>query len=314
MRKRERTGNILGLAILGALIVGGVASGLMLCWSLVTGDPHDSDSANINETTEITEPDDETIEPDPPKEISFQSVINEWVKTVGGNKSILVYDLALDKTVGEYNVSESYNTASLYKLFVVYEGYRRVYTGDWDGNAVAGSTGYTINKCLDLAIRESYSPCAETLWAMIGHDALDTIVETDWGIVNSDISHLISNVYDITAIMKRFYLHPDFDDPAMLETMWDSFLNQPATTYNWRQGLPSGFTSASVYNKVGWAYNPDGKYWNIYHDTAIIKFPMDDGTTRDFVVTVMTNKIDFKDIKNFGTMLENAFLDFKETL
>lgn len=240
-------------------------------------------------------------------EINFQPVIDKWVKTVDGNKSILIYDLNLNKIVGSYNVEEDYGTASLYKLFVVYEGYKRVESGKWNGEAKAGSTGYTINKCLDLAIRESYSPCAETLWSMIGHDALDKIMETEWDIINSDISKLVSNVSDINKIMKRFYEHPDFNDSTLLENMWDSFLNQPKTTYDWRQGLPSGFDNASVYNKVGWEYNPSKKYWNIYHDTAIVKFPLVDGTTRDFIVTVMTNKVDHKYIKNFGTMLEKYF-------
>ena len=241
------------------------------------------------------------------KEVDFQPVLDAWVKTVGGNKSILIYDLDIDKEIASYNTKENYNTASLYKLFVVYEGYKRVQSGAWDKNAKAGSTGKTISKCLDLAIRESHSPCAETLWGMIGQDKLDTIIENEWGITHSDISKLTSNVGDISLILKRFYEHPDFDDQTLLDAMWDSFLNQPDTTYEWRQGLPRGFSKASVYNKVGWAYNAEGKYWNIYHDAAIVKFPLEDGATRNFIVVVMTNKIDFKDIRKLGTNLENAF-------
>lgn len=268
-------------------------------------------NANKTETsTEVTpEP---TPEPEPEKapeikEVDFQPVVDAWVKTVGGNKSILIYDLNLNKAVGSYNVDEDYNTASLYKLFVVYEGYKRVENGTWDGNARAGSTGKTILKCLDLAVRESHSPCAESLWNMIGHAELDAIIKNEWAITNSDISHLTSNVGDIMKILKRFYEHPDFNNQALLDTMWDSFLNQPDTTYEWRQGLPRGFTKASVYNKVGWDYNANGKYWNIYHDAAIVKFPMEDGTTRNFLVVVMSNKIDFKDIRRFGTELESGF-------
>lgn len=249
-------------------------------------------------------------EPEPTvREIDFQPVVDAWVNSVGGNKSILIYDLDLGKTVAAYNVDETYNTASLYKLFVVYEGYKRVGTGEWDANAKAGATGYTISKCLDLAIRESHSSCAETLWGMIGRDNLNIIIENEWGITHSDISKLTSNVGDIALIIKRFYEHPDFDNPELLNKIWDSFLNQPPTTYDWRQGLPSGFTKASVYNKVGWDYNPDGRYWNIYHDAAIVKFPMDDGATRNFIVVVMSNKVDFKYIRNLGTNLEEKFYE-----
>ncbi len=260
----------------------------------------DNSEAGAEDSSEITELEDEKM----PAPVDFQSVINEWVEDIGGNKSIIIYDLERDEYAGKYNTTEDYGTASLYKLFVVYEGYRRVEAGEWNGDEIVGATGYTINKCLDLAIRESYSPCAEALWAKIGHAELDTIIENDYNITNSDISHLVSNSEDIMKIMKRFYEHPDFNDAARIEAMWDSFLVQPETTYNWRQGLPSGFTKANVYNKVGWEYNPDGGYWNIYHDAAIVNFPEDN---RNFIVVVMTNRVPYQQIAKLGTMLEEYY-------
>ena len=300
---------LIGVFIGGALIGGLAAFGIYNLISL----GQEPATSNTEETPK---------EPEVPKElekpviseVDFQPVVDEWAKSVSGNRSVLIYDLNLDKIVGSYNVDEDYGTASLYKLFVVYEGYKRLENGTWDGNAKAGSTGYTISKCLDLAIRESHSPCAETLWGMIGHDKLDTIIENEWGITHSDISRLTSNVGDIMAILKRFYEHPDFNDEGLLAAMWDSFLNQPDTTYEWRQGLPRGFSKANVYNKVGWAYNTAGKYWDIYHDAAIVKFPLEDGKTRDYIVVVMTNKIDYPDIRRFGTMLENKFYQSKDVI
>ena len=237
--------------------------------------------------------------PDP---VDFQPVVDEWVQSVSGNRSVAIYDLDRDEIAASYNLSENYNTASLYKLFVVYEGYRRIQNGEWQADAPAGSTGYSILKCLDLAIRESYSPCAETLWAKIGHAELDQIIATDFGIVDSSISTLTSNAQDITKMMKLFYAHPNITDANLITVMKDSFLNQPTTTYNWRQGLPSGFASAKVYNKVGWDYNPAG-YWNVYHDAAIVEFP--DG--RHFVVVVMTNQVPFEKMRLFGSELEYAY-------
>ena len=250
----------------------------------------------------------EPVEPKPEPEpvkpdlIDFQPVVDEWASSVSGNRSVIVYDLERDEMVGSYNTEEDYNTASLYKLFVVYEGYRRLQNGEWHADDAAGATGNTIIECLDLAIRESYSPCAETLWNYIGHVELDNIITNDFGITNSDISHLVSNPNDILRIMKLFYAHPDIADETLIARMKDSFLNQPPTTYNWRQGLPSGFSdSVNVYNKVGWDYNPDGGYWNIYHDAAIVEFPK---ANRHFVVIVMTNRVPFQKIRDFGSMIE----------
>ena len=93
-------------------------------------------------------------------------------------------------------------------------------------------------------------------------------------------------------------------DGGLIAQIKDSFLNQPATTYNWRQGLPSGFSKANVYNKVGWAYNADGGYWNIYHDAAIVEFPE---SNRHFIVVVMTNQVPFEAIRTLGTKIEETF-------
>ena len=209
-----------------------------------------------------------------PEKIDFQPVVEEWARLVSGNKSVMIYDLDRDELVGSYNTKEDYDTASLYKLFVVYEGYRRLESGEWRADDLVGSTGYTVLECLDLAIRESYSPCVENLLEKIGYNELDQIIEKNFGIANSNISVLISNPEDIMKIMELFYEHPDIKDGALVARMKDSFLNQPETEYNWRQGLPSGFSDwVNVYNKVGWDFNEDENYWNIYHDAAIVEFP-----------------------------------------
>lgn len=300
-RKAHRRKTI-SLFILVDVIVAAIVCLLLLILkgSLVEKPVEEGAEQNSAITEVEVEKEPEVIKP--PK-IDFQPLVDEWVGSISGNKSVLIYDLERDEVVGAYNATESYSTASLYKLFVVYEGYRRVQAGEWQGDSIAGSTGHTIVECLDLSIRESYSPCAETLWGMIGHDELDRIIETEFGITNSDISSLVSNPEDIMQIMKLFYTHSDIVDETLVAKMKDSFLNQPTTTYNWRQGLPSGFSRANVYNKVGWDWN--GKSWNIYHDAAIVEFPE---LNRHFIVVVMTNQVPYQRIREFGTKIENLVL------
>lgn len=265
-----------------------------------------------NETTvepTLGEPEDEAEGDEKPEKIDFQLVVDAWVNSTGGDKSVVVYDLDLDEVVGSYNKDEPFSTASLYKLFVVLEGYRRVERGEWEADASVRGTSHTILECLDFAIRESDSPCAEGLWAMIGHDELDKIIVDEFKINNSKISTLTSNANDITTIMKLFYKHPGIYSKDLISRMWDSFLNQPTTTYNWRRGLPSGFSDAvKVYNKVGWDYDMDNKYWNLYHDTAIIEVPSLD---RHFVVTVLTHRVSFTDIRKLAAKIETAINESK---
>lgn len=239
-----------------------------------------------------------------PERIDYQALVDEWVDSVGGNRSVLIYDLERDEVVGSYNPDESYNTASLYKLFVVYEGYRKIQAEEWSSEDAAGRTGHTIIECLDLAIRESHSECAETLWSMMGRDYLGDVIVNNYGIVNSNVGGLTSNPQDIAKMLQIYYNHSEITDESLLARMKESFLIQPTTIYNWRQGLPSGFSRANVYNKVGWDFNPDGNYWNIYHDAAIVEFPE---SNRHFIIVIMTNRVPFQRIRDFGSKFEAQF-------
>ncbi len=263
-----------------------------------------AEATEVEPNSSASEIADETSEKLPEK-IDFQDIIDTWAAKTSGKKSVLIYDLEREEVVGEYDADHNYNTASLYKLFVVYEGYRRIESGAWQRTDLAGQTGSTILQCLDLAIRESNSSCAETLWSLIGHSELDEIIERDFGITNSDISSLVSNPRDIAKMMRIFYQHAEVTDTELIATMKDSFLNQPTTTDNWRKGLPSGFPAGvNVYNKVGWDWN--GESWNVFHDAAIVEFPEQN---RHFVVVVMTSKVANKKIAELGAMISGAVLE-----
>lgn len=293
--------------VLVALIVIFIMTGLFIIYYLAAGIIDGAD--NITENNIITNEESAYVSPEKtevePKKIDFQTIVNNWVKNIDDDKGVLIYDLDRDEMVAEYNSNRSFATASLYKLFVVYEGYRKIEQGEWRESDAAGDTRRTILECLDLAVRESNSDCAETLWRMIGHDKLEKIVADDFGVTNTSVEDLVSTPNDITEMMKRFYDHTDINDEKLIAKMKDSFLNQPITEYNWRQGLPSGFSDAvNVYNKVGWAYNDEEKVWDIYNDAAIIEFPEKD---RHFIVVVMTNKVPYQQIRKLGTMIEEEF-------
>lgn len=288
-----------------------VAAGFFVMDLMKKSDLNTEGSASeVAAKTEVDEEkqEDEPVEEPKPEPVDFQGVVDEWVASVGGNKSVVIYDLDREEISAEYNTGEDYIMESLYKLFVVYEGYKRVENGSWDKSTIVNSAGKTLEYCLYSAIRNSDSSCAEPLWGMIGRDELEAIAHDEWGISEKTIIlRLISNVNDILTIMKRFYEHPDFSDEELVAQMEDSFLNQSPSAglcngpCDWRQGLPSGFSdNVKVYNKVGWRWGTNT--WETYHDAAILEFP--DG--RHFIVVVMTNHISHKDIARLGTAIENG--------
>ena len=299
------------LAIIGIIIfVLSFVAALMVLIVVSNGNNNGDDS---EEQAQIQE-DEPEVEDEPVEEeikviekIDFQDVVDDWVATTGGRKGVIIYDLDAGEISAEYNADTKFATASIYKLFVVYEGYRRIQNGEWSGDDAASWTGYNISECLDLAIRESNSSCAEIMWSMIGRDTLDEIVQRDFEIPGVEISTLTATPREIMEMMKKFYYHNEIVDETLVSRMKDSFLIQPETIYDWRQGLPSGFSEeALVYNKVGWNYN--GEYWDIYDDAAIIDFV---NKERKIIVVVMTSGIDFRSNRRLGEMIEAKVLNLE---
>ena len=246
-----------------------------------------------------TEPAPENTTPAP---IDLQFAVDQWTSIIKGNAGVLIYDLDNNLTVARYHEDESFNIASLYKLFVMLEGYLRIARGQWDGDeAYLGN--YTRLKCLNLMISESHSPCAEKMWAEIGHAELDEIYKAKGFSTATNISNITSTPAEILKIMQLIWNHAGLDDEAW-SAIRDSLLVQPATTYNWRQGLPSGFSNANVYNKVGW-YSPDGKNWSLYHDAAFVEFPE---LNRHYIVVVLTKNVSPQEIVILGRNIESAVL------
>ena len=257
---------------------------------------------------------DKIIEEEPEKEeveVDLQPVLNSWASTFSHNaRGVAIIDLESGKVVGELDSGGKYATASLYKLFVVYEGYRRVETGALNGDEACWG-GLTVNECLDRAIRESHSGCAESLLVKMGGGAeIDRIIRDNFGLENSSVPGLSSTPMDIAKMMEYYYRHKDLSEASWAKIK-DSMLNQPVSdpqnncegACDWRRGLPKGFSeNVNVYNKVGWDYN--GAYWVVYDDAAILEFPK---YNRHFAIAVMTSGFpNTNKIIELGEMLEEA--------
>lgn len=217
--------------------------------------------------------------------IDFQPLVDDFAATRSEKVSVLIYDLDNQKRAGEHRANVPMSTASLYKLRIAYEEYRRMDAGELSRNTKI-TNGHTRLECLDLVLRESDSPCAETLAAK------DNIYFS-----------LSASADEILNTMLLYYYHDTLSTDSW-ERIQDAMLNQPVKNgYDWRQGLPQGFSVAKVYNKVGWA--GENSSWTIYNDAAIVDFQ---AKKRHFIVIVMTNNTDPSVIKSFGQDFEKIVL------
>ena len=263
---------------------------------------------------------DNSDQSDAPSLLDLQPVVDQWVAETRTNSRIdlgvMIYDLDHQATVGSYQPDAIFNAASIYKLFYVYDGYREIAAGRADADAYFTTTAkgdLTLGVCLDLMIRESYNGCADLMYSDPERTARVETLIADLDLAHTSAAGLYSSARDLIRLLQLYWEHPDLTADQWL-VIQDSMLNQPATpsVYNpnslddWRQGLPAGFTTATVYDKVGWAWN--GSYWSVYNDAAIVVFPEQN---RHYLIVVLTEGLDGPTptaIVHLGQLIESAVL------
>ncbi|MBR1875241.1 hypothetical protein IJ798_02600 [Candidatus Saccharibacteria bacterium] len=280
------------------------------------------DEQPVTTSTATPAPVEET--PKTPTKIDLQYTVDSWVGSQPNakNSEVLIYDIDNDAIVARHNEDTKIRIESIYKMFVVYEGYYRVDHNIWNGTDSVGlgnnydGKPFDYYTCLDYAIRYSYSPCAENLWVKIGRDNLQTIYN-EKGFKSTSISGIISTPSDLLKLYQMFWKHSDLSDDSW-ERIKDSMLNQtaPKNAYDimqqdWRKGFPSGFATAKVYDKVGWLGDGRGN-WTYYSDASFLVFPEtknNDGETipeRHYIAIVLTQSTKPSELVKLGRSIETA--------
>ncbi|MDO8265507.1 MAG: serine hydrolase [Candidatus Saccharibacteria bacterium] len=223
---------------------------------------------------------------------ALQQTINTWASNLGSDDiaSVVVMDNQGD-ILAEVNPDQEYFTASLYKLFVAYEGYKQFDSGEVDTSEVF-LNGQTRAECIDKMIRSSDSPCAEKLWLELGKEELTAIMKT-YGIKNTTLVGLSTTATDTAIMLARIAWGEGLSETS--RTAYLSSMKEQDGLY--RRGLPSGFSAnVTVYNKVGWNEQVE------WHDASIIEF--EDG--RQLIVAVLTENVGTAQISKLGTMIEQS--------
>ena len=218
------------------------------------------------------------FEPPNGPQTNLQYLVDAWAKKQSFDSSIIIYDLDNGQVVASHNPDKIFFGASLYKLSVVYHGYKLVDSREWllSGNL---SAEQTVKECLNLAISKSDSSCAERLLYLMN----------DKSIAKLDLS-----ASDMINVLQKIWAREGISNESW-ELLMDSMLNQPI---DYRYGLPYGFKQSKVYNKVG--YEED----EYYHDSAIVVTP----SGRAFAIAVLTNAFNYHQIADLGRQIEQKIL------
>lgn len=255
---------------------------LLLAPKQVTSPPQPSENPPATEDTTDPEP-----EPTKPALINVQPIIDTWEQSQSGRYSIVVYDLANNEIIGEKHADDVYFAASIYKLYVAYEGYLAAERGVYNLNEPY-LNGQTRKQCLDKMIRESDSPCGEKLWAELGKVELTDTLRS-YGLTHTSMTNLTTTAHDAATLLIRLLQNDELEQHKnlLLASMKDQI---------YRDALANGFAGATFYNKVGF------RDFDEYHDVGILE--LQDG--RQYVVSMLTDSIGTAAMANLGSQLLTA--------
>lgn len=202
----------------------------------------------------------------------LQPTIDAWVAAQSATYSIVVHDVANNKTIGSHLPDRSYFAASLYKLFVAYLALMDFEDGTQNPDQVILS-GQTRKQCVDKMIRSSDSPCGEAMMAAMGRTSIDTRLK-ELGVTKTSFAALTTSAADINLILKLIATEAHLGD-ASTDFLRDAMFDQP-TMY--RLGLAKGAPNAKMFSKVGWNEQTN------YHDVGIMRLA--DG--REYLVSILS--------------------------
>ncbi len=228
----------------------------------------------------------------PIKTYDLQPTIDKWAASQNGSASVVVYDIQNQHYIGKINTDAQFFTASIYKLFVAYEGYLAIQNGKYSADDPY-LTGYTRGQCLDAMIRDSYSPCAEKMWNELGKEAITNKLKT-YGIENTSMSGLYTTAQDVSLLLKRLYEKKELNQ-TNTDKFLDSMKNQDS---KYRRGLPAGFADSTVYNKVGW--NEDIEW----HDASIVT--LENGNS--YIIVVLSKNVGSTNVAALGEDLKKLLV------
>ncbi len=276
------------LMIAGVALVLLLGAGLLLWWWRQDAGapiPQPVPAAVVEDTAPPTEPE-EKPQPDFDS-AAIEKAVDDWVSTHQGTYAVVVTSEA-GKTIANHSGDKSFFAASLYKLYVAYEGYRKIDDGTHKLSQPY-LNGWTRGECLDKMIRESHSPCAEKLWTELGHDSLDAKMTT-YGLTNTSMTSITTSAHDAAVMLARIQTGEGLK-PASRQKLLASM---QAQMYD--DALKAGFANQTVYDKVGFREQVE------YHDVGIIKFK--DG--RVLIVSVLTQNVGTKNIAGLGAAIATA--------
>ncbi|HSX44383.1 MAG TPA: serine hydrolase [Candidatus Saccharimonadales bacterium] len=206
--------------------------------------------------------------------LTLQQQIKDWsAHQKKGQWSIVVQDLNNNANRAVVNPDVTYNSASLYKLFLTIPLAQKVTFDKWATTKTLANSSKTYGECVTAMISISDNPCGEAVGDSMGWAQTDKVIHSkgfnETSVVNVNTT---SSAHDVASYMEQLAHGTLFDQPTT------AFIKNALANQKFRTGIPAGCQDCTVLNKTG---NLD----SVWHDAAIVTHGQS-----QYVLVVMSNR------------------------
>jgi len=195
--------------------------------------------------------------PDPLKEVDatvpvdakLQKLIEQWAeRNPNQDWGVSVEVLGDVPANAQYQATERFYPASLYKLLITQSLSEKVPADEWDKRTVYDYRGtHTYSQCVDLMIRLSDNPCGEAVGKAVGWPRIESRLGAI-GLQNTKLNSQ-DNRFTTAADMSKFIRLLN-DEPILSRRAKDQVLSA-MKIQKFRDGIPAGSPECTVYDKIG---------------------------------------------------------------
>jgi beta-lactamase class A len=251
------------------LVVAGCSHSPKTVAARATTTPSTSTTSTTTSTTTTTTAPRATITAAPVSQL--QAAVNRFAAGQSVPFDVVVHDFRTGNRAS-LRATRVVLSASLYKLFVSRELFRRIHEGQLSPDApINDADGHTVAQCLDLMITVSSDECGVAGLNMVGKGNLDPSIHAQGYIGTYLASPQRTSAGDVALYFERLRDGSLLPEPE-LDTL-RGYLERQQVNDRLPQGLPPGTKIAhKTGDRYGWA-----------HDAGIVHAP-----TGDYLVVVLS--------------------------
>jgi hypothetical protein len=227
----------------------------------------------------------------PDKSAQLQAVLDSWAKSHSTQQwSVVVQGLGTDSSSASVLGNSSFNTASMYKLFMMYPLFQSYSLSSLSSSYVNvdGRGSVSLKSCVELMIKNSDNPCGEAVGKRLGWARATTMLKK-LGLKSTNLNipnGTVTSAADTALFLQKLY------NGQLMNSEDQQYLLSLMQQQRYRSGIPAGCAGCIVSDKTG-------DIGIVRHDAGVIQY-----SGKTYVLSIFTSGASYAQIAQLTRQIQ----------